>query len=91
MSYALEFKPKALKEWKSLDATIRKQFYKKLVQRLEEPRVPHDKLSGFADVYKIKLRSSGYRLAYEVVEDRIVVVILKIGRRDGAYRSAKIL
>jgi mRNA interferase RelE/StbE len=32
--------------------------------------------------YKIKLRSSGFRLAYEIREDKIIVVILSVAKRE---------
>ena len=82
MSYELEFLPKALKEWHKLDATIKTQFKKKLAERLENPKVAKDKLSGFNDVYKIKLRNIGYRLAYEVKDEEIVVLVLSVGKRE---------
>ena len=82
MIYSLEYKPKALKEWKKLDHSLKVQFYKKLKQRLENPRVPKDKLSGFENVYKIKLRSSGFRLAYEVKDEEIAVLVLSVGKRE---------
>lgn len=89
MSYNLEFKPKALKEWKKLNSTIKEQFKKKLIERLENPKVPKDKLSGYENVYKIKLRSIGYRLAYEVKEEQIVVLVLTVGKRENnqAYNN----
>jgi len=91
MNYSLEFKPKALKEWKKLDHTIKLQFHKKLQERLLTPRVPQSKLSGFQNVYKIKLRSSGYRLVYEVIEKKVVVMVLAVGKREGnaVYEEAK--
>ena len=82
MNYSLEFKPKALKEWKKLDHSIKLQFHKKLKERLQTPRVPHDKLSGFPNVYKIKLRSSGFRLAYEVIDEKVIVMVLSVGKRE---------
>ena len=33
-------------------------------------------------MYKIKLRTAGYRLAYEVIDDEIMVCVLAIGKRD---------
>ncbi len=89
MSYSLEFKPKALKEWKKLDHSIKLQFHKKLKERLENPHVPNSKLSGFQNVYKIKLRSSGFRLVYEVIEEKIVVMVLSVGKRENGavYRD----
>ena len=74
MSYELEFLPSALKEWQKLDNSIKVQFKKKLSERLENPKVTKDKLRGYEDVYKIKLRDVGYRLAYQVKDDEIVVL-----------------
>lgn len=82
MTYKLKFLPVALKEWKKLSPVIRDQFKKKLAERLEQPKVVSAKLSGFDSVYKIKLRSSGYRLVYEVVDDEIVVFVLAVGKRE---------
>jgi mRNA interferase RelE/StbE len=83
MTYKLRFLPAALKEWEKLGAPVRSQFKKKLAERLENPRVAADKLSSYQSVYKIKLRSAGYRLAYEVVEDELFVYILAVGKREG--------
>ena len=83
MIYKLIFIKKSEKEWKKLDFSIREQFKKKLQKRLDNPHVQHDKLSGFPNVYKIKLRSSGFRLAYEVVDEKVIVVVLSVGKREG--------
>ena len=81
-TYRLEFLPSALKEWRKLGATLRHQFAKKLDERLATPRVPSAKLSEFPDCYKIKLRKAGYRLVYRVDDDRIVVMVVAVGRRE---------
>jgi mRNA interferase RelE/StbE len=80
--YKLEFKPSALKEWKKLAPVLQDQFKKKLRQRLAAPHVPADALSGIANCYKIKLRSAGYRLVYEVEDERIVVTVVAVGKRE---------
>jgi len=84
MTYSLEFNLKALKEWKKLNKSIKEQFKKKLQERLENPKVPKDKLSGFDNVYKIKLRSVGYRLAYIVKDKEVIVLVLSIGKRENS-------
>lgn len=91
MSYKLKFLPTALKEWKKLDNSIRTQFKKKLQERLEAPHVPSCQLSGFENHYKIKLRASGYRLVYEVLDNEIAVLVIAVGRRDKnlVYKKAK--
>ena len=81
-TYRLEFLPSALKEWRKLGATVRNQFAKKLDERLAGPRIPSARLSDFPDCYKIKLRKAGYRLVYRVDDDRIVVIVIAVGRRE---------
>ncbi|MBX9932766.1 MAG: type II toxin-antitoxin system RelE/ParE family toxin [Methylobacterium sp.] len=82
MTYELGFIGPALKEWKKLDSNIREQFKAKLTERLEAPCVPSAKLSGSKDRYKIKLRSAGYRLVYDVRDQHVVVVVIAVGKRD---------
>ncbi len=86
-SYSLKFTPFAKKEWDKLDNSIKVQLHKKLKQRLQNPKIAHDKLNGYENIYKIKLRSAGFRLAYEVKEQEIVVLVLKIGKRDPFYEN----
>ena len=76
MTYNLEFKESALKEWRKLDSSIREQFKKKLAERVENPRIDSSKLSGMSDCYKIKLKSAGYRLVYQVEDARLVVIVI---------------
>lgn len=80
MSYNLEFKKSALREWNKLGHRIREQFKKKLKERLNNPPVPSSALSGAPNLYKIKLRQLGYRLVYSVDHDTIVVTIIAIGK-----------
>ena len=82
MSYELEFKKSALKEWKKLGATIQTQFKKKLVDILENPHIESAKLSGGNEFYKIKLRQAGYRLVYEVNDSIVTVTVISVGKRD---------
>ena len=82
MSYELQFLPAALKEWKKLGHTIREQFKEKLSERLESPVVASARLHGYENYYKIKLRASGYRLVYEVIDGEIVVLVIAVGKRE---------
>ena len=52
-------------------------------QAIAGPHVPSAKLHGdLKNTYKIKLRDAGYRLVYEVIDQRLVVVVIAVGRRD---------
>lgn len=90
MSYSLAFKEDALKEWRKLDSNVREQFKNKLEERLLNPRIPASKLSGHNDRFKIKLRSIGYRLVYEIRDNELIVVVVAIGKRErnAVYKAA---
>ena len=90
MSFDLQFLPSALKEWQKLGSTVREQFKKKLTERLEAPRVPGDSLHGLEHHYKIKQRSSGYRLVYRVEDQSVTVTVVAVGKRErnDVYKTA---
>lgn len=90
MSFELGFLDEALEEWRKLDGSVREQFKRKLAERLDAPRVPAAKLGGHPDRYKIKLRSVGHRLVYEVRDQQLIVLVIAVGRRDrnAVYRAA---
>ena len=90
MTFELEFDPRAWKEWKKLGDTVRQQFKKKLAEVLERPRVEANRLHGLPDCYKIKLRSSGYRLVYQVIDQEVVVFVVAVDKREReqVYREA---
>ncbi|AZE82854.1 mRNA interferase RelE [Pseudomonas orientalis] len=68
----------------------RQQFKKKLAETLNNPRNEANRLHGLPDCYKIKLRSSGYRLVYQVIDQEITVVVVAVDKREHeqAYRKA---
>lgn len=90
-TYRLQFKKSALKKWSKLRATLKQQFKKKLAERLTSPYVPAAELSGSDNMYKIKLRQSGYRLVYKVEDSIVTVTVLAIDKRDRSdvYKKAK--
>ena len=69
MTYELEFDPRALKEWHKLGDTV-------------NPRIDSARLNGLPDCYKIKLKSSGYRLVYQVRDEVVTVFVVAVGKRE---------
>lgn len=82
MSYTVKFREDALKEWQKLDKAIQQQFAKKLKKCCENPHVPSAKLRGIKDCYKIRLRTSGFRLVYQVIDDTLVIAVVAVGKRE---------
>lgn len=86
MTYELNFTPSAKKEWDKLDNSVKQMFKKALAKRLINPIVPVSKLRDLPiDCYKIKLRTIGYRLVYTIENNKLILLILTINRRDVVY------
>ena len=89
--YRLFFLPQALTEWKALDGSVKENLKKLLAKRLENPHVPggalHGELSG---CYKIKLNKQGIRLVYAVEDDKLIVMVMSVDKREDSivYKSA---
>ena len=82
MTYTIKFREEALKEWLKLDKAIQQQFAKKLKKCCEHPHIPSAALRGMKDCYKIKLRASGFRLVYQVIDDQLIIAVVAVGKRE---------
>ena len=82
MTFKLRFHELAWAEWQKLDGSIKAPLKKKLMERLQEPRLPSAALSNMPDCYKIKLRQAGYRLVYGVDDDTVFVTVIALGKGD---------
>ncbi|HDL8511080.1 TPA: type II toxin-antitoxin system RelE/ParE family toxin [Yersinia enterocolitica] len=92
MTFNIDFDERALKEWHKLDKALREQFKKKLRKLQENPYIESARLHGdLAGCFKIKLRASGFRLIYQVIDEEIVIWIVAVGKREDekAYDIAK--
>ncbi|KMW74664.1 RelE-like toxin protein [Photorhabdus luminescens subsp. luminescens] len=82
MTYSVKFREDALKEWERLDKSVQQQFAKKLKKCCVEPHIPSAKLRGMPNYYKIKLRASGFRLVYEVMDNVLIIAVVAVGKRE---------
>lgn len=92
MKYELLFHPEALIEWNKLTKSIKEQFKKVLTRRLKNPHISAAKLKGnLNNCYKIKLRRAGFRLIYHVKDEKLLVVVIAVGKRENdlVYNKAK--
>jgi len=85
MPYSIEFRPSVLKSLKRLP----KKDLVKLKKKIEElesnlPNPHNTKMKGENPFHKI--RSGDYRIIYEIHEDRVVILVVKIGHRKDVYR-----
>lgn len=85
--YRVLIKPSARKE---LLAVPTKKDRQRLVRRIEllgeDPSpVGCQKLTGGADRYRV--RQGQYRIVYEIRDDELVVLVVKLGHRRDVYRA----
>ena len=82
-TYRLAFEDHARKEWDKLDESVKEPLRRLLKKRLDAPHVPSAALHGdLVNCYKIKLLKQGYRLIYQVIDMRLVVLVISVGKRD---------
>ena len=86
MVYSIEFRPSVLKSLKRLpkrDLVRIKKKIEELGRNLPEPNTT--KMKGNNSFYRV--RTGDYRIIYEIHEDRLVVLIVKVGHRKDIYQS----
>ncbi len=82
MTCSLKFGKSAWAEWQSLDSSVRTRFKQVLARRLEIPCIESARLHGMPNCYKIKLRTLGYRLVYQVDDGIVTVTVVAVGKHE---------
>ena len=86
MTYNIEFRPAVLKSLKRLP----KQELIRIKKKIEElgsnlPAASITKMKGNNTFHRV--RSGNYRIIYEIHDNRLVILIVKIGHRKDIYRD----
>jgi len=64
---------------------VQRQITRKLIRLKDNPRPPDcKKIQGGQNLYR--LRSGVYRIVYQVFDDKVLVVVIRIGHRKDVYR-----
>jgi mRNA interferase RelE/StbE len=82
--YKLIFKKSVLKDLRSIPEKDVVRIIKCLDKLINDPRPPgSEKLSG-QERYRLR---QGYRIVYEINDDVLMVVVVKVGHRREVYRT----
>lgn len=86
MPYTVEFRPSVYKNIKKFP----KKDLVRIKSRIEEisldlPDPASTKMSGNNDFHKV--RCGNYRIIYEIHDDCLVILVVKIGHRKDVYRD----
>jgi mRNA interferase RelE/StbE len=88
MAWKIEISPAALKQLNQLDKPVSRRILRFLHERigkLDDPRTIGGKLQGTLSEFW-KYRVGDYRLICSLEDDRLVVLLLRIGHRREVYR-----
>ena len=84
MAYQVLFKPSALRELAKLPRLIAERIAPAIDALARQPRPPGcKKLAGGGNLWRIRV--GDYRIIYQVHDDRLVVLIARIGHRGNIY------
>ena len=83
-SYKVLIKPSAVKELEAIPQKDRTRIVYRIQGLAENPRPPGcEKLSN-RDKYRI--RQGKYRILYQIRDKEVVVVVVRVAKREDAYR-----
>ena len=85
MRYSVEFRPAVLKSMKRLPKKELRRIKKKidgLAENLPDPATT--KMRGNNPFHRV--RTGNYRIIYQILEDQIVILVVKVGHRKDIYK-----
>ena len=86
MSYRITLSPMAARQLRKLDAQVRRRIQAALDLLAEQPRPPAAiRLVGGAGEWRV--RTGDYRIVYEIEDDRLLILVLRIGHRREVYKA----
>jgi len=84
MGYEVLISPAALRDLKRLRGAIRRRIAEAIDDLARDPR-PHGygKLTDSDELYRIRV--GDYRIVYQIEDDRLIVLVIRIGHRKDVY------
>jgi mRNA interferase RelE/StbE len=85
VAYRVEIGPGARRALEKLDRPIRERLVRTIGRLAEEPRPPGVKrLVGAGELWRV--RAGDWRIIYTVRDERLLVLVVKVGHRREVYR-----
>ena len=83
--YSIEFTPAAFRQLRTLPVKIQLRIRTKIDSLGSDPRPPGcAKLRDNEDIYRIRIGE--YRVLYQVKDEVLLVLVVKVGKRGGVYK-----
>ena len=83
--YGIQILPSAERELAALDSPIQRRIAARIDALADTPRPSGaKKLQGEKGTWRVRV--GDYRILYEVVDERVIVLVVKVGHRREVYR-----
>ena len=87
MSYSVRLAPAAARELRRFDPAVRRRMQAAIELLATNPRPPAaTQLVGGSGEWRV--RTGDYRIIYEIRDNELLVLVLRMGHRREVYRSA---
>ncbi len=84
-SYRLTFKKSVTKDFRSIPADDVSRILRRIKTLVDDPRpMGSEKLSGQE---RYRVRQGVYRIVYEIQDEELVIIVVKVGHRREVYRE----
>lgn len=85
LNYSISYKPSAAKAFRSIHPEERKRIKDAIEALATNPR-PHGHIQLAGGVGECRIRVGPYRIVYDIEDDELVILVLRIGHRREVYR-----
>jgi mRNA interferase RelE/StbE len=83
--HSVQFLPVAARQLAKLERRAQRRIARTIHKLAGEPRGPRStKLHGADDIWRVRV--GDYRVLYQVLDDRLIVLIVAVGHRATIYR-----
>ncbi len=82
--FRVEFLPSAARSLEKLDRTVQRRIARRIDRLAVDPRADAMKLRETDDVWRA--RAGDYRVLYSIEDERLLVLVIKVGHRRDVYR-----
>ncbi len=85
MAYQVIIKPSAEKSIRKLNRDTQRRIFRLLDALAQEPRpVGVVKMAGADNLWRVRI--GDYRVVYEIRDDRLIVLVVRVGNRKDVHR-----
>jgi len=84
--YKIVFTKRSFKSLRRIPKPVAAQMRSKLVEIAKNPYAPHSNVKKLQGRSGFRLRVGTWRLIYEIQDDQLIILVLKVGSRGDIYK-----